>query len=156
MENRHFLVQNCEAQTDLCRIHAGVPQGSVLGPILYLLYTSDLPTSDSVVTGTFADDTAILASHHDPVEASKILQRGLDNISCWLKKWRIKANESKSVNVAFTLRRGTCPPVKLNNLVVPQADHVRYLGLHLDKRLTWQKHIFTKRKQLGLQMRRLY
>jgi hypothetical protein len=156
LKERHFLVTVGDATTNLHPIKAGVPQGSVLGPILYLLYTSDLPTSTSVTTGTFADDTAILASHSDPKIASELLQEGLNDISDWLKKWRIKANESKSVNVIFTLRRDACPPVMLNNVTVPQSDHVRYLGIHLDKRLTWQKHIFTKRKQLGLQLRKLY
>jgi hypothetical protein len=156
LQQRYFIVQQGEALSDLCPIKAGVPQGSVLGPILYLLFTADLPTSESLITGTFADDTAILATHRDPKIASQILQKGLNDISDWLKKWRIKANETKSVNVTFTLRRGSCPPVTLNNIAVPQADHVRYLGLHLDKRLTWQKHIFTKRKQLGIQTRKLY
>lgn len=156
LQDRHFLVQNGEALSNLRDINAGVPQGSVLGPLLYLIYTSDLPTSDSITTGTFADDTAILASHQDPIEATKLLQNGLNDISNWLKKWRIKANENKSINVTFTLKKGTCPPVKLNNLEIPKQDHVRYLGVHLDKRLTWHKHIFTKRKQMGLQMRKLY
>ncbi|CAG5024961.1 unnamed protein product [Parnassius apollo] len=132
------------------------PAGSVLGPIPYLLFTPDLPTSESLISGTFADDTAILATHSDPKIASQILQKGLNDISHWLKKWRIKANETKSVNVTFTLIRGSCPPVTLNNIVVPQADNVRYLGLYLDKRLTWQKLIFSKRKQLGIQTRKLY
>ncbi|GBP43992.1 Probable RNA-directed DNA polymerase from transposon X-element [Eumeta japonica] len=156
IQNRRFVVQHGEALSRLCDINAGVPQGSVLGPLLYLIYTSDLPTSDCITTGTFADDTAILASHQDPAEASKILQDGLNNILNWLKRWRIKVNESKSVSVIFTLKKGICPRLKINNIEIPQADHARYLGLHLDKRLTWQKHIFTKRKQLGLQTRKLY
>ncbi|CAG5000750.1 unnamed protein product [Parnassius apollo] len=155
LQQRHFIVQQGEALSDLCAIKAGVPQGRVLGPILYLLFTADLPTSESLITGTFADDTVRVATRSDPKIASQILQKGLNYIYHWLKKWRIKANETKSVNVTFTLRRGSCPPVTLNN-IVPQADYVRYLGLYLDKRLTCQKHIFTKRKQLGIQTRKLY
>lgn len=156
IENRYFLVQYGNALSSLHSINAGVPQGSVLGPLLYLIFTSDLPTSDCITTGTFADDTAILASHQDPTEATRILQTGLNEISDWLRKWRIKANETKSANITFTLKKGICPRVTLNNLEIPQTDQIRYLGLHLDKRLTWKTHIFTKRKQLGLQIRKLY
>ncbi|CAH2100509.1 unnamed protein product [Euphydryas editha] len=74
----------------------------------------------------------------------------------WLATWRIKANESKSVQVTFTTRGDTCPPVKLNGVQIPQANEARYLGLYLDRRLTWKKHIFTKRKALGIQLRKMY
>jgi len=68
----------------------------------------------------------------------------------------MKANEAKSVQVIFTLNKMTCPPVKLNNDHLPQADEVKYLGVHLDRRLTWRKHITAKRKQLNLKLRNLY
>lgn len=60
------------------------------------------------------------------------------------------------MHVTFTLRRQICPPVTINNKTIPQADDVKYLGIYLDRRLTWQKHIFTKRKQLGLKLRNMY
>ena len=156
LTNRQFRVRYGESTTGLYAIEAGVPQGSVLGPVLYLLHTADLPYTPNTLLGTFADDTAILASHKDPAIASEILQQSLNNICLWLKKWRIKANEAKSVHVTFTLRRDTCPPVILNGVQVPQEQEVRYLGLHLDRRLTWKKHIFTKRKQLSLLLRRVF
>jgi hypothetical protein len=62
----------------------------------------------------------------------------------------MKVNETKSTHVTFTTRRATCPPVPINDVQLSQSDDVKYLGLHLDRRLTWHKHIFTKRKQLCL------
>lgn len=56
---------------------------------------------------------------------------------------------AKSVQIIFTYRRKTCPPVKLNNIEIPQANEAKYRGLYLDGRLTWRKHVFTKRKVLG-------
>jgi hypothetical protein len=58
-------------------IHSGVPQGSILGPLLCVLYTSDLPTSRETTLGTFADDTAIFATHEDHTIASLNLQEHL-------------------------------------------------------------------------------
>ena len=105
---------------------------------------------------TFADDTAILSSSILPTAASERLQSGLDKIQKWLKTWRIKANESKSVPVTFTTRRETCPTVTLNNTTLTQATSAKYLGIHLDRRLTWQKHISSKHKQLRLKLSKIY
>jgi hypothetical protein len=68
----------------------------------------------------------------------------------------MKANGSKSTHIAFAMRRGTCPPDYINNVQIPQTEEVKYLGLHLDKRLTWHKHIFTKRKQLSIAFTKMY
>lgn len=156
LADRYFMVKYQDVHTSLFPIKAGVPQGSVLGPILYLLYTADLPKTRLTSIATFADDTAILASSKDPRIASQNLQKHLIEIQKWFKHWRIKVNELKSVHVTFTLKKNNCPTVQLNNCVLPQKDAVKYLGMHLDRRLTWQTHIFTKRKQLGLQFSKMY
>jgi hypothetical protein len=80
-------------------------------------------------------------------------------VSCiqhWLTKWRLKANSSKSTHVTFTTRRATCSWVHIYNEQFPQAEEVKYLGLHLDRRLTWHKHIFAKRKHLGITLSKMY
>jgi len=154
--NRYFRTKYRETYSSLRQILAGVLQGSVLGPLLYLIYTADLPTLANSTTATFADDTAILTVHEYPTMAAHRLQMHLNEIQSWLKTWRMKANEVKSVQVTFTLNKMTCPPVKLYNEYLPQADEVKYLGIHLDRRLTWRKHITTKRKQLVLKLRNLH
>ena len=89
-ENRYFLIKYREEHTSLHSILSGVPQGSVLGPLLYLLYTADLPTMVDSTTATFADDTA--NTHEDPAIATHNLQIHLNKIQLWLK---IMAYEGK-------------------------------------------------------------
>jgi hypothetical protein len=65
-------------------------------------------------------------------------------------------SESKSTHITFTLRRDDCPAAYLDGNLIPQATTVKYLGIHLDRRLTWKPHIHNKRKQLGLLLQRMY
>jgi hypothetical protein len=92
LSNRHFVVKVHTELTGFTRVNAGVPQGSVLGPLLYLLFTADLPTSPDSFTATFADDTAVVATDSDPATASHKLQTTLLAIQSWLRDWRMKAN----------------------------------------------------------------
>jgi hypothetical protein len=105
LHSRHLLVK-------VDRVHRIVNsqcrctprQGNVLRPLVYLVYTADLPTS---TTATFADDTAIVATDSDPAIASHKLQTNQLAIQNWFKKWRMKANGFKSIHVTFTTRSKT-------------------------------------------------
>ena len=119
---------------------ADVPQGSVSGTVLSLIYASDLLTSDNTTTATFADVTAILATHEGPAIASVKLQA---------KKWRIKINRSKCTQITFILPNKTCPTVQMHHVEPPQKE-VKYLGMHLYRSVRWAKHIKTiKKRQLN-------
>ena len=156
LNGRRFFVNINDEDSAIGLIKSGVPQGSVLGPVLYTIFTSDMPTNNDVLIATYADDTAILASKQSATEASNVVQRQLDVIQIWLNKWNIKVNAEKSVHVTYTLKQGDCPPVSLNGVAIPTSNCVKYLGIHIDRRLTWKSHITAKRKQLDLITRKMY
>jgi len=136
-------------------IHSGVSQGRILGPLLYELYTSDLPTSKETTLSIFADDNAIFATHEDPTIASLYLQEHLHIVEKWLKKWKTKVKESKLSYITFTLRKGHCPVFNINQITIPQTEVVKYLGLHYDCMLNWKENIAKKRKQTDLKTKEI-
>jgi len=101
---------------------------------------------------TFADDTGLLAVHRDPAVASQRLQSHLTLLHNWFVMWKIRVNPAKSAHVTFTTRRVTYPPVFLHTTPNPVKHDVKYPGLHLDRQLTWRKHIQTKRQHLDLKL----
>jgi hypothetical protein len=104
--------------------------------------------------GTFADDTAIFATHDNPITASSHLQENLSS-EAWLNKWKIKVNESKSTQTTFTLQKGICQSVQINHINIPLKDQVKYLGLNFDCKLNWRQHITKKRKQMDQKTKEL-
>ncbi len=160
LENRKFKVKGAGSiRSRLGTIKAGVPQGSILGPILYLIFTSDMPLPDIVpsiarsnthspgnfLLSTYADDTAILYKHDASNYHSKQLQAYLDAISSWANTWGMSFNVKKCSHVTFNLGRPTAKDIKtqllLDGQTIPHAISYKYLGLTLDSKLNMNKHI---------------
>jgi len=90
--------------------------------IIYPLESFDRHTS--------CQTTVICAIHEDSTTAPLNLKEHLHIIEKWLKKWKIKGDESKSLHITFVLRKGHCPAVNINQTIIPQTEAVKYLGLY--------------------------
>lgn len=153
---RFFRVKFEDEYSKIRKITAGVPQGSVLGPTLYILFTRDIPTANDIKIATFADDTVILATGSTVTESTRKLQASTDDIISWTKKWRIKLNDTKSVHVNFTNKKTQNLPVYMNGNAIPYANTAKYLGFTLDAKLKWKEHVKKKVNELNLNFKKMY
>lgn len=156
LTDRTFVVRINNSYSKEHEVLASVPQGSVLGPLLYSIYTADLPTCNQTILATFADDIAILASNSDVRHANSAVQNHLNRIVQWAQRWRIQFNPHKCQHITFTNRSVKYTPIIINNNVIPQVDFVRYLGMYLDRRLTWRFHVAQTRKAIVARARLLH
>jgi hypothetical protein len=142
------------------KIKSGVPQGSVLGPTLFNIYCQDIPNPSNSQLAMFADDTIILTQDSALDLSIEKLQSLLNEITSWFKKWKLKLNPTKSVAKIFTLKRYNDPRnININNQIIQwnrKDDPVKYLGVFLDEKLTWNIHINKKLTQGYVRMRILY
>ena len=86
----------------MLKINAGVPQGSRLGPLLFLIYINDISNDIESDILIFADDTSLFVSGSDPVETTEILNRDLQRISTWAIHWKVKFNITKTKCMIFS------------------------------------------------------
>ena len=108
-------------------LKAGVPQGSVLSPILYTLYTAGIPTTTNSKIQTFADNTAVLVRHTNPATVATLLQEHITKIEKWLQDKQIKANPNKCHHITFTLRKQKPPNIQLTGTHITQTRQVNTL-----------------------------
>lgn len=156
LEERFFRVRYDKDYSDLKNISAGVPQGSVLGPVLYLLFTADIPLDKNVMMATFADDTAILATDKSVNQTVNNLQTAMNKIHNWTQRWRIKLNETKSTHINFTYKKVVSLQIYIDGHAIPITNTAKYLGMTLDVKLKWNEHVKKKKEELKAKYRKLY
>lgn len=128
----------------------GVPQGSILGPLLFLLYINNLPTCLSSSTCIlYADDTTIFNSANSITSLTEKLNFDMDRLACWFNKNMLQINRSKTKFVVFASPQKTLTsisPIKIAENF-PASDPSRFLGVELDCNLKYHRHIAHIRKK---------
>ena len=143
LTDRSFCVRVGNSKSETIFPESGTPQGSVLSPLLFNLFTNDIPTPDnkSVNLSQYADDLAVWASGNNAKQIEKILQQYLNKLSKWCNDWFIKINPDKTQVVCFSLKRDKINiNLKLLDKPLEISDEATFLGVIFDKKLTWSSH----------------
>ena len=131
-------------------IDTGVPQGSTLGPLLFLIYINDLPTATTMKVRLFADDACLSMEHNDPSTLQLLVNRELSKVHCWLDTNKLFINYSKSNFLIFTNKKHNhIFDLKIGLETIHQKCSTKYLGIILDDKLTWEPHIENLKTKLA-------
>ena len=123
-------------------LNVGVPQGSILGPLLFLVYVNDISENLLSVLWLFADDTSLACSASFTADMEGILNHDLIMISHWAKQWLVTFNLSKTVAMFFTSKRNNqLPNLIFNDVRINFVDNHKHLGLTLSSNGKWKAHI---------------
>ena len=129
--------------SDWTLIRAGVPQGSIFCPLLFLLYINDIVTDISSNIRLFADDTSLYIIVDNPTTAADCLSMDLNKISRWAATWLVKLKPTKTEALLFSrkLNRPQHPPFLMQNHQMSEVEFHKHLGLYLSNDCTWHYHI---------------
>ncbi len=145
LTNRTQCVASNGTVSSFKHVTTGVPQGSVLGPLLFLIFINDLPDAlYRTASNIYADDTEIHACGSSMDEVNDILQCGVDDVSNWFYENKLVLNNTKSFCMLTTSNRcvsSTDIHVSIEGVKVEQVECTRYLGIHPDRMLSWAIHI---------------
>ena len=134
----------------LVRLSEGVPQGSVLSPVLFLLYINDITETlpPRVSNSLHADDLATWTAAEHTTTASYTMQETINRVKAWAEKWYMKINSIKTQATVFSLSSlKEKVNLKLGVAPIPQVENPTFLGVTLDPRLTWKPHLETTAKK---------
>lgn len=137
LSNRVFKVKVGSAFSESRNVLSGVPQGSVLGPLLFLLYTSDIRHHISSFCSFYADDTKI---YSNPLTCHQVIQQDLYNIQEWSDIWLLPLNTTKCV-VLHLGKSNPRLPYSMNNTTLSTVNSHDDLGVLITMNLTWSDHI---------------
>lgn len=145
LHGRHQMVKLNGIISDRLEVQIGVPQGSVLGPILFIAYINSLlklNINGDVIS--YADDTVLIFKDKTWKEVRAKVQNGLTLVKNWLQTFRLRLNLKKTNYIAFSLTLANRPPftsIEIDTQIIKEVAHTKYLGIVIDQFLKWKSHI---------------
>ena len=142
LSRRQQIVVVDGVKSDILDTKAGVPQGSRLGPLLFIIYMNDINEGIESDMLIFADDTSLLATGADPAETSANLNRDLVKIHSWALRWKVTFNPKKTRDIIFSKKvLNNSPPITFDNTIIERVNVHKHLGLFLTSSLDWNVQV---------------
>ena len=137
LRDRTIQVRTGTTLSEKVHLLAGTPQGSILSPLLFILYVNDIPTMPPCQCTQYADDIGIYTSHRNHNYLRSQLQRQIDHLERWCEQWFIKLNPKKTQLVQITTKRTrTALPVTIRNSPIDTTDEATLLGSTFDRKMS--------------------
>ena len=155
LKNRQQCVTIGTRTSTLSTLKYGIPQGSVLGPILFSLYINDLPLHVRALCELFADDTSLHNHNRNLKALHTSLQTSLDNLIDWTEKNHMALHQDKTKFMLVTTRQkrqnleSNFPPLIIDGNIIEEVQNHRVLGVLIDKNLYWTQHLNTPCKKIS-------
>ena len=145
LSNRTQYVTYNYTESDKQTIKCGVPQGSILGPLLFLIYVNDLcSVSEELFFILFADDTNVFLSHKDEKLLNDLMNQELTKVSTWFKVNKLSVNAKKTKFMIFTNKK-MCSvnnfEIFMDHQSIANVEKIKFLGVYIDNKLNWKFHI---------------
>lgn len=142
LSNRSQFVKVNGVKSSLRHIIFGVPQGSILGPLLFLIFINDLPDATNLFVKLFADDTFLCAQNTNFTLLENEVNTELDKVADWLSANKLTLNVKKSKYMILSRKRHIPPlSVLIKENSLEQCSSYKYLGIYIDDNLNWNSHI---------------
>ena len=143
LSNRKQCVKSGNHFSVFMNIECGVPQGSILGPLLFLLYVNDLPLTVDLYSILFADDTCVLSSSKDMELLTRDINAKLAKLNEWFVSNKLTVNYTKTNYIVFCgkIRKTFSPEITMGSHTLKRVSSTKYLGIMFDEDLNWKCHV---------------
>ena len=151
LQNRKQYVYLNDHSSSLKEINCGVPQGSILGPLLFIVYINDFHRSSDILSFIlFADDSNVFFAHKNPYTLVQIINLELQKLTQWIRANKLSLNLQKTKYMIFSNTIEALPAdIILDDSPLECVSQITFLGITVDNKLSWKPHVLNVCKTLS-------